>query len=100
MSVFKHVTEHTVLTSLFVTAHIHVTLVTLVLVKKKKNAVFSQFAQLINSQKRLGSDKFPVIDQTFYPNYRDMVRAPVLYSYLFVVQVQVYLCLFVTKVLP
>lgn len=77
MSVFKHVTEHTVLTALFVTAHIHVTLVTLVLVKKK-NPVFSQFAQLINSQKRLGSDKFPLIDQTFYPNYRDMVRAPVL----------------------
>lgn len=36
---------------------------------------FSQFSQLINSQKRLGSEKFPLIDQTFYPNYRDMVRA-------------------------
>ncbi|KAL6112182.1 syn2 [Pungitius sinensis] len=32
------------------------------------------FSQLINNQKRLGSDKIPLIDQTFYPNYRDMVR--------------------------
>ncbi|KAF7651299.1 hypothetical protein LDENG_00112560 [Lucifuga dentata] len=31
------------------------------------------FAQLINNQKRLGADKFPLIDQTFYPNYRDMI---------------------------
>ncbi|TKS71242.1 Synapsin-2 Synapsin II [Collichthys lucidus] len=30
------------------------------------------FSQLINNQKRLGSEKFPLIDQTFYPNYRDM----------------------------
>lgn len=36
---------------------------------------FHQFSQLINNQKRLGSDKFPLIDQTFYPNYRDMVRS-------------------------
>lgn len=35
---------------------------------------FHQFSQLINNQKRLGSDTFPLIDQTFYPNYRDMVR--------------------------
>uniref|UniRef100_A0A3B4ZQU3 Synapsin pre-ATP-grasp domain-containing protein n=1 Tax=Stegastes partitus TaxID=144197 RepID=A0A3B4ZQU3_9TELE len=32
------------------------------------------FSQLINNQKRLGSDRFPLIDQTFYPNYRDMVK--------------------------
>uniref|UniRef100_A0A3Q2R4L9 Synapsin-1 n=1 Tax=Fundulus heteroclitus TaxID=8078 RepID=A0A3Q2R4L9_FUNHE len=32
------------------------------------------FSQLINNQKRLGSDKFPLINQTFYPNYRDMVK--------------------------
>ncbi|MED6274569.1 Synapsin-2 [Characodon lateralis] len=31
------------------------------------------FSQLINNQKRLGSDKFPLINQTFYPNYRDMI---------------------------
>uniref|UniRef100_A0A3Q0SLW2 Synapsin-1 n=1 Tax=Amphilophus citrinellus TaxID=61819 RepID=A0A3Q0SLW2_AMPCI len=34
------------------------------------------FSQLINNQKRLGSDKFPLIDQTFYPNYRDMITTP------------------------
>nr|XP_046239271.1 synapsin-2b [Scatophagus argus]XP_046239272.1 synapsin-2b [Scatophagus argus] len=34
------------------------------------------FSQLINYQKRLGSDKFPLIDQTFYPNYRDMITTP------------------------
>ncbi|TNN44910.1 Synapsin-2 [Liparis tanakae] len=32
------------------------------------------FSQLINNQKKLGSDKIPLIDQTFYPNYRDMRR--------------------------
>ncbi|XP_056128854.1 synapsin-2b [Lampris incognitus] len=34
------------------------------------------FAQLINKQKRLGSDKFPLVDQTFYPNYKDMITTP------------------------
>ncbi|KAM9361144.1 synapsin-2b [Symphorus nematophorus] len=34
------------------------------------------FSQLISNQKRLGSDKFPLIDQTFYPNYRDMITTP------------------------
>ncbi|XP_041638640.1 synapsin-2b [Cheilinus undulatus] len=34
------------------------------------------FSQLINNQKRLGTDKFPLIDQTFYPNYRDMITTP------------------------
>ncbi|CAN9512091.1 unnamed protein product [Ophioblennius macclurei] len=34
------------------------------------------FSQLINNQKRLGQDKFPLIDQTFYPNYRDMITTP------------------------
>uniref|UniRef100_A0A8C5FN70 Synapsin IIb n=1 Tax=Gadus morhua TaxID=8049 RepID=A0A8C5FN70_GADMO len=34
------------------------------------------FAQLINNQKRLGSDKFPLIDQTFYPNHKDMITTP------------------------
>uniref|UniRef100_A0A3B4WNL9 Synapsin-1 n=1 Tax=Seriola lalandi dorsalis TaxID=1841481 RepID=A0A3B4WNL9_SERLL len=34
------------------------------------------FSQLINNQKKLGSDKFPLIDQTFYPNYRDMITTP------------------------
>ncbi|CAL8338720.1 unnamed protein product [Lota lota] len=34
------------------------------------------FAQLINNQKKLGSDKFPLIDQTFYPNHKDMITMP------------------------
>ncbi|KAM3878051.1 synapsin-2b [Diretmus argenteus] len=34
------------------------------------------FSQLINNQKLLGSDKFPLIDQTFYPNYKDMITTP------------------------
>ncbi|XP_077582656.1 synapsin-2b isoform X1 [Stigmatopora nigra] len=34
------------------------------------------FSQLVNNQKRLGADKFPVIDQTFYPNYKDMITTP------------------------
>ncbi|XP_031710470.1 LOW QUALITY PROTEIN: synapsin-2b [Anarrhichthys ocellatus] len=34
------------------------------------------FSQLISNQKKLGSDKIPLIDQTFYPNYRDMITSP------------------------
>uniref|UniRef100_UPI0037E964C2 synapsin-2b n=1 Tax=Semicossyphus pulcher TaxID=241346 RepID=UPI0037E964C2 len=34
------------------------------------------FSQLIGSQKKLGTDKFPLIDQTFYPNYKDMITTP------------------------
>ncbi|XP_044204111.1 synapsin-2b [Thunnus albacares] len=34
------------------------------------------FSQLVSNQKKLGSDKFPLIDQTFYPNYRDMITTP------------------------
>uniref|UniRef100_A0A8C6KV50 Synapsin-1 n=1 Tax=Nothobranchius furzeri TaxID=105023 RepID=A0A8C6KV50_NOTFU len=34
------------------------------------------FSQLINYQKRLGADKFPLINQTFYPNYKDMITTP------------------------
>ncbi|XP_038553359.1 synapsin-2b [Micropterus salmoides] len=34
------------------------------------------FSQLVNNRKRLGSDKFPLIDQTFYPNYKDMITTP------------------------
>ncbi|KAI7795344.1 synapsin II, partial [Triplophysa rosa] len=32
------------------------------------------FSQLISTYMRLGPDKFPLIDQTFYSNYRDMVK--------------------------
>ncbi|XP_056590973.1 synapsin-2b isoform X1 [Triplophysa dalaica] len=34
------------------------------------------FSQLINTYMRLGPDKFPLIDQTFYSNYRDMISMP------------------------
>ncbi|XP_076595635.1 synapsin-2b [Chaetodon auriga] len=34
------------------------------------------FSQLISNRKKLGSDKFPLIDQTFYPNYKDMITTP------------------------
>lgn len=33
-----------------------------------------QFAQLINTYRKLGPEKFPLIEQTFYPNYKEMVR--------------------------
>lgn len=46
---------------------------------------FLQFSQLINNQKKLGSDKFPLIDQTFYPNYKDMVRMIFFFYTLYVV---------------
>ena len=32
-----------------------------------------QFSQLITIQQRLGRDNFPLIEQTFYPNYKEMV---------------------------
>ncbi|XP_026096528.1 synapsin-2-like [Carassius auratus] len=34
------------------------------------------FAQLISIYKRLGADNFPLVDQTFYSNYRDMISMP------------------------
>uniref|UniRef100_A0A3P8T6V2 Synapsin-1 n=1 Tax=Amphiprion percula TaxID=161767 RepID=A0A3P8T6V2_AMPPE len=34
------------------------------------------FAQLINTFRKLGADKFPLIEQTFYPNYKEMVSMP------------------------
>lgn len=34
----------------------------------------AQFAQLINTFRKLGAEKFPLIEQTFYPNYKEMVR--------------------------
>ena len=32
-----------------------------------------QFSTLIAIQRRLGKDNFPLIEQTFYPNQREMV---------------------------
>ncbi|XP_077058726.1 synapsin-2b [Siphateles boraxobius] len=34
------------------------------------------FAQLISIYNKLGADKFPLVDQTFYSNYRDMISMP------------------------
>lgn len=34
------------------------------------------FAQLISTYKKLGAEKFPLIEQTFYPNYKEMVTMP------------------------
>ncbi|XP_042589465.1 synapsin-2-like [Cyprinus carpio] len=34
------------------------------------------FAQLISIYKRLGADKFPLVDQMFYSNYKDMISMP------------------------
>jgi len=33
------------------------------------------YAHLLNIQRRLGKDAFPLIEQTFYPNHKEMVRA-------------------------
>ncbi|XP_055787973.1 synapsin-2-like [Salvelinus fontinalis] len=34
------------------------------------------FAQLISTYRKLGTEKFPLIEQTFYPNYKEMVTMP------------------------
>ncbi|XP_011297570.1 synapsin [Fopius arisanus] len=34
------------------------------------------FAHLLGLQRRLGKENFPLIDQTYYPNHREMVSAP------------------------
>ncbi|KAI4892289.1 hypothetical protein NFI96_026409 [Prochilodus magdalenae] len=34
------------------------------------------FAQLISTHRRLGPEKFPLIEQTFYPNHKEMVTMP------------------------
>uniref|UniRef100_A0A8C1ATB1 Synapsin-2 n=2 Tax=Cyprinus carpio TaxID=7962 RepID=A0A8C1ATB1_CYPCA len=34
------------------------------------------FACLISTCKKLGQEKFPIIEQTFYPNYKEMVAMP------------------------
>eukprot|EP00066_Takifugu_rubripes_P001912 XP_003963440.1 PREDICTED: synapsin-2 [Takifugu rubripes] len=34
------------------------------------------FAQLINTHRKLGGEKFPLIEQTFYPNYKEMASMP------------------------
>ncbi|KYO29635.1 hypothetical protein Y1Q_0009058 [Alligator mississippiensis] len=33
------------------------------------------FAQLVRLRRKLGADEFPLIDQTFYPNHKQMVSA-------------------------
>ncbi|KAL2103925.1 hypothetical protein ACEWY4_000793 [Coilia grayii] len=34
------------------------------------------FSQLISTYRRLGPEKFPLIEQTYYPNYKEMVAMP------------------------
>ncbi|XP_034240248.1 synapsin [Thrips palmi] len=34
------------------------------------------FGHLLQLQRRLGKDNFPLIEQTFYPNYREMLSTP------------------------
>ncbi|KAG8312479.1 hypothetical protein J6590_023087 [Homalodisca vitripennis] len=34
------------------------------------------FAHLLQIQRRLGKENFPLIDQTYYPNFREMLSAP------------------------
>ena len=31
------------------------------------------YAHMLNIQKKLGREEFPLIDQAFFPNYKDMV---------------------------
>lgn len=40
------------------------------------------FSQLISNQKKLGCERFPLIDQTFYPNYKDMVGPLCCFTYI------------------
>ncbi|XP_039366248.1 synapsin-1 [Mauremys reevesii] len=34
------------------------------------------FAQLVRLRRKLGAEDFPLIEQTFYPNYREMLTSP------------------------
>lgn len=34
------------------------------------------FGHLVQLQRRLGKEAFPLIDQTFYPDHREMVSTP------------------------
>ena len=33
------------------------------------------YAHMVNIQKKLGQDTFPLIDQTYYPNHKEMVSS-------------------------
>lgn len=35
--------------------------------------ILFQFSQLIQIQRRLGSERFPLIEQSYFPNHRQMV---------------------------
>lgn len=46
--------------------------------------IFVQFAQLIRIQKKLGKENFPLVEQAYYPNHREMVsnfKYRILYIY-------------------
>lgn len=40
----------------------------------EKFFVIVQFAELLNIQRRLGVEQFPLIHQAYYPNHREMVK--------------------------
>ena len=50
----------------------------LLFVKQDKPWVF---AHLLLLQRRLGRENFPLIEQTFYPNYREMVSTLLTYMH-------------------
>lgn len=39
------------------------------------------FAHLLSLQRRLGKDNFPLIEQTYYPNHREMVSVTIIDRY-------------------
>jgi len=41
--------------------------------KVENDSYFFQFAQLIRIRNRLGREKFPLVEQTFYPSHKQMV---------------------------
>lgn len=41
-----------------------------------------QFAQLISTHRKLGAERFPLIEQTYYANYKEMVRGLFMYVWM------------------
>uniref|UniRef100_A0A8C4YU67 Synapsin I n=1 Tax=Gopherus evgoodei TaxID=1825980 RepID=A0A8C4YU67_9SAUR len=37
------------------------------------HSIYTSFAQLVRLRRKLGAEEFPLIEQTFYPNHREMV---------------------------
>ena len=45
--------------------------------------ILFKFGELLQIKKRLGKDKFPLIDQTYYPNHREMVNHEISKNFLY-----------------